>query len=382
MRKNHEKPLPLQILQQREQKQNKIINTPNNALASAFDIGNNPDDLINLDQFLSWILGSTFCKRKYNGAYSDINQQLLSIYDANAKKGQSYKDCRMEFRSNLCFGVLIECWSKYKQIYRLDNDFLTELMRTKKIKKDIQIPVEVLKRLPIRCFYLDLENRPEFDPISGSFVYVGFDNINGQPSLCVYHAHQPENDNCDIRPGIYMDAREMEKHGLLRTEEKDGKTETFIQFHVDHTQIADKELTLLILQTILYLSSNKPDITENQRIQHTKQASHPMPDTDAKDNNTKDTDTNEITINDIGVRYGAAIRKIKKAKPTRNTTTDNAKPAPAKPRRPMSSHIRAAHWHTYWIGKGRTEKILKWVPPTFVTGTGKELPITIRKIKK
>lgn len=164
----------------------------------------------------------------------------------------------------------------------------------------------------------------------------------------------------------------MEKQGLLRTEEKDGKTETFIQFHVDHTQIADKELTLLILQTILYLSSNKPDITENQPIQHTKQAFHPTP----------DTDINEITINDIGVRYGAAIRKIKKAKPTRNTTTDNAKPAPAKPRRPMASHIRAAHWHTYWIGKGRTKKILKWVPPTFVTGTGKELPITIRKIKK
>lgn len=31
-----------------------------------------------------------------------------------------------------------------------------------------------------------------------------------------------------------------------------------------------------------------------------------------------------------------------------------------------STHVRRAHWHTYWVGKGRTERKLNWVQWTFV----------------
>lgn len=31
--------------------------------------------------------------------------------------------------------------------------------------------------------------------------------------------------------------------------------------------------------------------------------------------------------------------------------------------------MRRAHWHHYWVGKGRTELILKWIEPVFV-GSG------------
>lgn len=38
------------------------------------------------------------------------------------------------------------------------------------------------------------------------------------------------------------------------------------------------------------------------------------------------------------------------------------------PRRIFKSHWRKGHWHHYWAGVGRKEKILKWVQPVYVKG--------------
>ena len=41
---------------------------------------------------------------------------------------------------------------------------------------------------------------------------------------------------------------------------------------------------------------------------------------------------------------------------------------PDQPRRIFKSHWRKGHWHHYWAGVGRKEKILKWVQPVYVKG--------------
>ena len=38
------------------------------------------------------------------------------------------------------------------------------------------------------------------------------------------------------------------------------------------------------------------------------------------------------------------------------------------PKRIFKSHWRKGHWHHYWAGVGRKEKILKWVQPVYVKG--------------
>tara|TARA_R110002012_G_scaffold253083_1_gene432048 strand:- start:651 stop:1754 length:1104 start_codon:yes stop_codon:yes gene_type:complete len=38
------------------------------------------------------------------------------------------------------------------------------------------------------------------------------------------------------------------------------------------------------------------------------------------------------------------------------------------PKRLFKSHWRKGHWHHYWTGTGREEKILKWVQPTYIKG--------------
>ena len=79
----------------------------------------------------------------------------------------------------------------------------------------------------------------------------------------------------------------------------------------------------------------------------------------------------------MGVRYGTVIRKGKKQAKTRYIQAE-----PTGRRRTMKSHVRSAHWHHYWTGKGRTNLTVKWIPPVFVSGHGDELPVTIHPVKK
>ncbi len=81
---------------------------------------------------------------------------------------------------------------------------------------------------------------------------------------------------------------------------------------------------------------------------------------------------------DVGVRLGAALRQAYLSTdtgPERETTaTGRARPRP---------HIRVAHWHTYFTGAGRANRILRWVPPIAVNiEPGQEPPATIRKVQK
>ena len=44
----------------------------------------------------------------------------------------------------------------------------------------------------------------------------------------------------------------------------------------------------------------------------------------------------------------------------------------------VRAHVRRAHWHHYWTGKGRTELVLRWIAPTPI-GYGERLA-TIHKV--
>lgn len=50
-------------------------------------------------------------------------------------------------------------------------------------------------------------------------------------------------------------------------------------------------------------------------------------------------------------------------------------------RGPVQPHIRRAHFHTYLTGKGRTEILVKWLPPIPVNISDEELVPTVRRVK-
>ena len=161
------------------------------------------------------------------------------------------------------------------------------------------------------------------------------------------------------------------KSGILQ--KKDD--EIYIEFTADISTIKDiwavelLDSILFTLQAMLYLSSNKPDTAKGTSRKYVRTVPK----------NTSPYTNIELT--DVGVRYGAAIRKAKAATPSTDTEPKTICVTTEKTRRPITSHIRAAHWHHYWVGKGRTEQVIRWIPPTFVSAAGKELAVTIHKVK-
>lgn len=347
-----------------------------NPLESYWDmVGENAHGPLNLDDFFSWAIGSTFCKKSYDGTYSAFNKRVLTIIKNRQGQGHSYADARKQIRQSVAFATMFRCWEQYKQVYRFDSDFIDELMRT----NTVEIPVNVLRRLPFRCFYLDIEDTDWFPVFSGIFVYIGFDGKTGLPNLALF----PVKDNGSHRDSqikaCHISGEQMTDWSMLVEDKETG--EIYLQFtnqrefltsvlpDADDLELFDR--VLFVLHALLYLASNKPDILPSQKRKYVrvqaKKSGGPKPETQA-----------ELNLQDVGIRYGAAIRKVKKQ--TRETGTTIIQNVSGKARKPMVGHMRSAHWHRYWVGKGRTECIVKWIPPTFVSGTGKELPITIHKV--
>ena len=57
------------------------------------------------------------------------------------------------------------------------------------------------------------------------------------------------------------------------------------------------------------------------------------------------------------------IGKNYKRQRAKQTPTD-----PSQTKRIFKSHWRKGHWHHFWAGQGRKQKILKWVQPVYVKG--------------
>ena len=315
-------------------------------------------DTVDMDNFLNWLLGPTFLKSAYDGPYRKFNELLLRLYHTrDAKNGLSYSEARKKFRGICSLRSILTCWSKEKQAYRFDPDFTEELVRT----TSVNVPVSALMHLPFRCFYLDLAGLP-FEPALGLFVYVGFERETGLPNLGVLEAIPPKegDDQYQLGPILYS-AKEMKKQGKIQETDK-GYVLSFTRKDVpeEHTG----KLLLFLLQAILYLSSEKPDTVENPKIK-------------VSNAGKKKEQSAPVTLTDVGVRYGTVIRKGKKQAKTRYIQAE-----PTGRRRTMKSHVRSAHWHHYWTGKGRTNLTVKWIPPVFVSGHGDDLPVTIHPVRK
>lgn len=333
---------------------------------------------LNLDAFISWMLGTTFLKRSYDGPYSEMNKSLLIMME-KMRDGSSFKAIKSFFREHIMVMSILTCWDMHRQAYRFDPDFVTELMQT----DAVEVPVTVLARLPFRCFYLDTEKIPQMQPSKGFFIYAGLDASDGKPNIGILRILDPygEDGKPDIKISV-LSGKDMEKCGILV---KNAAGEYCIRFtnQVDALRklgygtdggLCVFDHYLFVLQAMLYLSSNKPDTIKQPKKRYVYEK---KPRASAKEKPLEP----EASVTDVGIRYGAAIRKAKKSIKENQGETELVIRSTPKVKKPRASHIRRAHWHHYWTGKGRTKLIVKWVPPTFVSGIGKELPVTIHKVE-
>lgn len=239
----------------------------------------------------------------------------------------------------------LAAWRPTQGIYRFDPTLLDSLLDTP-ISGDI--PTEVLQRLPEWCVYVEL---PGTGGLHGFFAHLEFDANSHRTELRLLLDTQdrllplPLHLGGSLAKAIDGMLAESAMHGL--TYIPPGATQSIAT------------LVAPLVSVLLYLCS------EDAEMRPTRGRGPLRPKLKAGKNGPKMPPAQSLEVWETGFRIGAILRDAMASEGAGDGT--------------VRAHVRRAHWHSYWRGEGRAEKIVKWLSPILVGGAP-EKP-TVRDVK-
>lgn len=331
-----------------------------------------PDDLSE-DEYTKFMSSSDFLNPDYKGKLHAINDMLIANAPGIIKQmGVTIsKDSSImtELKDVYLFPVLTDQWSRYKQVYRVDEDFANALLCT----DDLSLSHDMIKRLPYWQFYIDLEKCHGFAPAKGLFVHVA-DLSEKQVEFAVYLITEDLLFFSQYITGIF------DENGIMNYDTStfgdyipylslDG--DTIEEYSNQDAHVSRQRISFFALQLISYLASKEPDIEADPT---TNRANPYQPGIRIKNK------FSEISREEIGVRVGSkirvSIRRMTEARAEMHAQGHHSSGTPKIP------HVRSAHWSHYWTGKGRTVYETRWIEPCFVNcGINDNKPMTIHDIR-
>ncbi|MDI1461012.1 hypothetical protein QEZ54_08555 [Catellatospora sp. KI3] len=283
---------------------------------------------------------------------------------------------RSTYVSNLKTMLQLGLWEHHKIVYRLDADLAHDLGN---LGDGDVIHREVLRRLPHPNPYIHLPSPILFTSNSRRTMQVRGFFVSGSrydgddPVLCSTHHPQRQHlvllfprlphPAADHSADADMSEIEFSRFNLKFA----GPTATLgeliadVQRHfTDHTSNMPAEDVATLLRTsiapILYTCTVDPDIRRTA-AGHSKK--HRW-------------QGRAVTAYDLGYRLGDAIRSWKAARVARSQTAGTGTGATRRP------HWRKPHLHTYRVGVGRTETVIRYLSGLPVNGyTGTDVPTVI-----
>ncbi len=239
-----------------------------------------------------------------------------------------------------------------KQIF----DFDIELSHALAHQTDLAVATDTLKRLPFKCGYIRLPKTLRYGDkkIDGFFARL----------------HDSEIELLVCGTGGEWFGRAPVKLSAKTFAESWAMTEKLPGLPVNEPleRINDAGLSVMI-QALLYLCAQNADLARTS----------PAPSTAGRQtrNNAKQAKKLPVQSWSVGVRVGQAIKANRRR--YEHTGTGTQRGTHARPR----PHLRSGHWSHYWVGKGRTEKVLRWIEPRYINADSPdELPAVIRKVEK
>lgn len=230
-------------------------------------------------------------------------------------------------------------WRMSKGVYRFAPEVYAALIAQ---PIDGEIPVEFFHRLPEWAVYIETPGYA-FDgsEIDGFVAHLDYSLMEHATDLqlLLFKRGVPEKRPValPLRGGTLDDAlRRLDKYDAEELGRVGKKSERLAAtMHRDFAPL---------LQLVLYLCSDEPDMP---RVQHPRERMRASGAVDAP---------REPRIWDVGVRIGAAIRGYAVAQPSGSDAGTHASPRP---------HMRRAHWHHFWTGPmdGERKLALRWLPP-------------------
>jgi hypothetical protein len=276
------------------------------------------------------------------------------------------------------FASSIHTWSKNKQVFKFDGDFLNEFLDT----ESFHIAKDMFDYLPCKTMYLDFSDSQHIKDaygILGVFADVIKDDIQDSWEIHLFIMKGDMEYDRIILPLKNLEDDFTWEHELIRLK----LAMNFIMHGEKKAEEAKQKLKLyiLVLQMLCYLSSIEPDVRESEITKHTYK-----PRTSGAPVKNK---FSEVQQHDVGVRYGTAFRKYS----VHRESNGAAKHGTSSSKRP---HYRKEHWSWYWYNKldengetvynvyGVPEKVKrpKWIHGVMVNEKYGESDMVIHNVAK
>lgn len=357
-----------------------------------------------IEDLHDYVYGLLFFSPNYEGKFKKWNHEIM--YDQRVNRiffpmysMKQIKERQTEWKDVLSTNIVLSMWSQFKMVYKIDNDFFHEIKQT----ENIITSKETFDKLPFKCFFIDLTEVDNIANFKGAWVYITKDSIDGKEVYGV-NIYMVQNDNftfftyyswykfTDEEPEIEWHSDDLPKSDFiartfvgeddLMTKDirslldnptdftKDGLIDVTLDMRDEYDPRED--IVITIFQIMSFIAIDASDVRENAT---TKSTYKPH-----KEGSRIKNKFSEIRMWDVGVQYGKAIR-VAKQEYKKHIERENGS-IQTKDRKPVRPHIRRAHWHKYHVGEGRKEIKTLWLAPVYVCGSGKEIPVTIREVKK
>lgn len=346
-----------------------------------------------------------FFTPEYKGKFEKWNNEIM--YNTMVNKlffpMYSMKDFDQrstEWKDVLTTNLVLSTWMKFKMVYKIDNDFFHEIKQT----ENLITSKEMFDKLPFKCFFIDLTEVDNIANFKGAWVYITTDDIHGNKDFYSVNIYMVQNDNftfftyyswykftdeqqevewhSDDLPKSDFIARTFVGEDDLMTKDirsllnnptdftKDGLIDVTLDMRDEYDP--RESIVISIFQIMSFIAIDASDVNENAT---TKSTYRPH-----KEGSKIKNKFSEVRMWDVGVQYGKAIR-VAKREYKKHIERENDS-VESKDRKPVRPHIRRAHWHKYHVGEGRKQTKTLWLAPVYVCGNGKEIPVTIREVKK
>lgn len=286
-------------------------------------------------------------------------------------------------------------WAKNKQCFQFDADFIEELLRT----GNLSLNKDAWDFLPFRSFYVDISaDRKLCEEIAGDGIFVTVEKACSEHEWTVpeegllkeeWYVHL-----CKVNKDYFFHDMMVFPNAAIECEYPEEKSQVKVHdivyennkaagLNIRNITVNKKMYQVLVTQILNYLSSEEPDIRENEQTKMTY-----------KPKNTGNAGIkdkfSEIRKWDVGVRFGTAFRKWRlseKIAPDLPDAEDADETTEKKQRKSyrVRPHTRKAHWSHYWYGSGENKvRRPKWIAATFVnvntSGKQQKLsPVVIHK---
>lgn len=287
--------------------------------------------------------------------FTELNQNLLALMSRGVPKSESL-DLSIEMAA-------LNLWKQHKNIYDISPELSNAFFDASASQTSgDSLPASLLQNLSYKCI-----------AIRGAPIEIRVDNRFHQiltGNCLVLINHLPNNppmltglfETTDGSANFVAKSLALLPNGkicecvdsMLKDQPEEYPPDFYIPIEV--------KPMLYIAQIVLYLQSSNADV---QRVPAQKKSSH------AKKRSKPPRKYN------VGFHVGRTIQSQRLIY-EKGSQSRHASPS----RRP---HMRCAHWHSFWVGKHDApdrKLIVKWLPPTFVSGTkaGDDMP-TVHKVK-